>query len=77
MDAIFEDMMGDEGAHQKQAVPVNSVGLQNVVVNPRFEGGPHIKVKVFPHVPVTSQKELSLVNFSETVAIVANVHELL
>ena len=56
MDAIFEDMMGDEGVHPKEAVPVNSVGLENLVVNPRFEGGPHIKVKVFPHVHVTSDK---------------------
>lgn len=27
MDAIFEDMMGDEGGNMKEAVPVNTVAI--------------------------------------------------
>ena len=36
MDAIFEDMMGDDGANVKEAVPVNTVAIENLVVNPKF-----------------------------------------
>ena len=37
MDAIFDDMMGaDENGHVKEASPVNSIAIQNLVVNPKF-----------------------------------------
>ena len=53
MDAIFDDMMGDEAGNSKEAVPVSTVGIENLVVNPRFEGGPHVRPSIFPEVPVT------------------------
>lgn len=49
MDAIFDDMIGgDENGHVKEASPVNTVAIENLVVNPRYEGGPHIKTKIYP-----------------------------
>ncbi len=47
MDAIFDDMMGED-ANPKEAVPVNTVAFENLIVNPRFEGGPHVKTSIFP-----------------------------
>lgn len=77
MDAIFDDMIGgDENGHLKEASPVNTVALENIVVNPRFEGGPHIRTKIHPELPVTSQKRQHLVNFSETLYVVGNIRQL-
>ena len=37
MDAIFDDMIGgDEHGHVKEASPVNTIAIENLVVNPRF-----------------------------------------
>ena len=36
MDAIFDDMMGEDGNNNKESVPVNTVAIENLVVNPRF-----------------------------------------
>jgi hypothetical protein len=76
MDAIFDDMMGDESGNPKETVAVNTIGLENLVINPRFEGGPHIKVAIFPKVPLTSQKGQHLVNFHEVTSAVASVRSL-
>ncbi len=70
-------MMGDEGGNLKETVPVNAVAIENLVVNPRFEGGPHIKVSIFPKVPITSSKEQNLVNFTEVVSMVGNTRHLI
>ena len=75
MDAIFDDMIGDDGGNLKETIPVNTVAIENMVVNPRFEGGPHIKVNIFPEVHVNSQKKQNLVNFNELAAVVGNVRE--
>ena len=49
MDAIFDDMVaGDDNGNVKEGTPVNTIALENLVVNPHFEGGPHIKTRVFP-----------------------------
>lgn len=47
------------------------------MVNPRFEGGPHIKFNIFASVPLTSGKQQNLVNFNEVASVVGNVHDLI
>jgi hypothetical protein len=39
MDAIFDDMIQVED--NKDSVPINTASQENIVINPRFEGGPH------------------------------------
>lgn len=48
-----------------------------MVVNPRFEGGPHIKVNIYPNVHVTATKQQNLVNFTDVAAVVANTRYLI
>jgi hypothetical protein len=77
MDAIFDDMIGgDENGHVKEASPVNTIAIENLVVNPRFEGGPHIKTTLYPQLPATSDRQLHLVNFAEVLHVVGNVRHL-
>ena len=78
MDAIFDDMMGgDENGHVKEASPVNTIAIEHLVVNPRFEGGPHIRTTIFPELPLTSDRRQHLLNFSEVLCMVANVRPLI
>jgi hypothetical protein len=78
MDAIFDDMIGgDENGHVKEASPVNTIAIENLVVNPRYEGGPHIKTKLYPEVQVTSNRHLNLVNFTDTLFVVGNIRYLI
>jgi hypothetical protein len=78
MDAIFDDMIGgDENGHVKEASPVNTIAIENLVVNPRYEGGPHIKTNIFPQVPATSDRQINLVNFAEVLYAVGNIRNLI
>lgn len=78
MDAIFDDMMGgDENGHVKEASPVNTIAIEHLVVNPRFEGGPHIKTAIFPEIPLTSDRKQHLLNFSEVLYMVGNIRQLI
>jgi hypothetical protein len=75
MDAIFDDMVGtDENGNIKDTAPVNTVAIENLVVNPKFEGGPHIKPTVYPNIAITSSKKQNLANFSEMLHVIGNIH---
>lgn len=57
MDAILDDIMGgDESGHVKEESPVNTMAIEHLAVNPRFEGGPHVKTTNIPEVPLTSDR---------------------
>lgn len=47
------------------------------MVNPRFEGGPHIKTNIYPQLHATSGHQVDLVNFAEILYVVGNVRNLI
>ena len=61
MDAIFDDMIQVD--ENKEAVPINTAAQENVVINPRFEGGPHPYNIVADEVQITSDKREGALNF--------------
>ncbi len=68
MDDIFEDIVSGGDApkdpKEKEGLGVSSLGLQNLTVNPKFEGGPHALHNYLPDVRVTSEHTQKLLNFS-------------
>jgi hypothetical protein len=41
-----------------------ALGLDNITVNPKFEGGPHIFYNYLPEITVTSKQNQKLLDFS-------------
>lgn len=80
MDDIFEEMVGAEAPKEqkeKDGHGVSSLGLENVTVNPKFEGGPHMLHNYLPEIPITSHHRQKLINFSDNICWVTNVHGLI
>lgn len=80
MDDIFEEMVAADAPKEqkeKDGPGVSSLGLENVTVNPKFEGGPHMLHNYLPDIKVTSHHSQKLINFSETACWVSNLHGLI
>lgn len=79
MDDIFEDIIDNKNTDKEKdsGIGVSSLGHENLVVNPRFEGGPHPELNYLPDVPLSSLDRQKLLNFSENLCWVSNVHYLL
>lgn len=55
MDAIFDDMVQPDD--NKDSGPVNTAVQQNIVINPRYEGGPHPYNYSCDSIKITSDKK--------------------
>lgn len=84
MDDIFEDIVGGVEAvkqpHKEKegtSLGSSSLGLENLTVNPKFEGGPHSLHNYLPDVNITSSERQKLLNFTENICWVANIHKII
>jgi hypothetical protein len=53
------------------------MGLENITVHPKFEGGPHILHNELPDIIITSKENQKLLNFTEHICLIANIHKLI
>lgn len=61
----------------KDVLGVSSLGLENLTVNPRFEGGPHALHNYLPDYKITSDHSQKLLNFSEHICYATNIYSLI
>ena len=81
MDDIFDEIVGGADApkepKEKDGLGVSSLGLENLTVNPKVEGGPHVLHNYLPDIQITSHHTQKLLNFSENISWVSNIHDLI
>lgn len=72
MDDIFEEIVGGgsvvkEEKKEKQEkgnVVGSSLGTENIMINPKFEGGPYVLLNYLPEIKITSRSSQRMLDFS-------------